>query len=139
MIAVLLILLISGFSLISYDLFSARFNFCSDAGTYAHGNHRASHAIPNPASGDGAHLAAKWRWRLSFFVCATATAAAGRGASVGNERRLRMTGWIGSGGLAWTPYTPRAASPTTACAQQHWAGMLQPVLRAPLGRDLAVN
>jgi hypothetical protein len=47
-IAVLLILLISGFSLISYDLFSARLNFCSDAGTYAHGNHRASHAIPNP-------------------------------------------------------------------------------------------
>jgi hypothetical protein len=53
-IAVLLILLISGFSLISYDLFSARLNFCSDAGTYAHGNHRASHAIPNPpAGGDG--------------------------------------------------------------------------------------
>jgi hypothetical protein len=68
-IAVLLILLISGFSLISYDLFSARLNFCSDAGTYAHGNHRASHAIPNPQlAAMGAHSQVALAPRL--FLCA---------------------------------------------------------------------
>ena len=90
----MLILLISGFSLISYDLFSARLNFCSDAGTYAHGNHRASHAIPNPQLAS-AHSQVALAPRL--FSCAQRQQPQPGGVPLLERRRLRSAGWIGSG------------------------------------------
>ena len=84
---------------------------------------------------------AKWHWRLAFFRVRNGNSRS-RALCLCWKGEAFAVGWmdrIGSGGLAWTPYTRRAAEPPTACAQQHLAGVLQPVLRAPLGRDLAVD